>query len=189
VAAYWNYELPFTTAAWAQNPVMKGVLKGWQLNGQMDYQSGQPFTIRTGVDTGGTGTSAPHRPDYNPGGTIALDPVTGNYRTFITPINGTGIVVTNLTSAGSPLANSKVGGGNLGRNTFRGPGFRNWSLSTLKQFEIAERWKVQLRADFINAFNMRNFGNPTVLMNSPNFGVNTSDPGSRSMLVSAKIRF
>jgi len=189
VAAYWNYAVPFSSAAWAQNAIMKGVLKGWQLSGQTDYQSGQPFTIRTGVDTGGTGTAAPHRPDYNPGGTITLDPVTGNYRTFITPINGTGIVTTALTSGGAPLANSKVGGGNLGRNTFRGPGFRNWSFSTLKQFDITERWKVQLRADWINAFNMRNFGNPTSLMNSPNFGVNTTDPGGRSMLVSAKIRF
>lgn len=189
VAAYWNYEIPFTSASWAQNALGKAVMKGWQFSGQTDYQSGQPFTIRTGVDTGGTGTSAPHRPDYNPGGTITLDPVTGNYRTFITPINGTGIVTTALTASGSPLANSKVGGGNLGRNTFRGPGFRNWSLSTLKQFEITERWKVQLRADWINAFNMRNFGNPTALMSSPNFGVNTSDPGGRGMLVSAKIRF
>ncbi len=189
IAAYWNYVLPYMTASWAQNPVLKGVMKGWQFSGQMDAQSGQPFTIRSGVDTGGTGTTAPHRPDYNPAGTITLDPVTGNYRTFITPINGTGIVTTPLTAAGAPLANSKAGGGNLGRNTFRGPGFRNWSLSSMKQFDVTERWKVQLRADWINAFNMRNFGNPTVLMNSPNFGVNTTDPGGRSMLVSAKIRF
>jgi outer membrane receptor protein involved in Fe transport len=189
VAAYWNYMLPYFSAAWAQKGVMKSLLKGWEFSGQTDYQSGQPFTIRTGVDTGGTGTTAPHRPDYNSAGTITLDPVTGNYRTFITPINGTGIVTTALTTSNSPLANSKPGGGNLGRNTFRGPGFRNWSLSTLKTIDITERWKVQLRADWINAFNMRNFGNPTSLMNSPNFGVNTTDPGSRGMLVSAKIRF
>jgi hypothetical protein len=189
VAAYWNYEIPFTSAAWAQNPVLVGVLKGWQFSGQTDYQSGQPFTIRTGVDTGGTGTAGPHRPDYNSSGTITLDPVTGNYRTFITPINGTGIVTTSLTASGTPLANSKAGGGNLGRNTFRGPGFGNWSLSTLKQFAITERWKVQLRADWINAFNMRNFGNPVATMSSPTFGTNSTDPGARSMLLSAKIRF
>jgi hypothetical protein len=189
LATYWSYDIPYWQMGGKETYANRLVFKGWQVTGQADFQSGQPFTIRTGVDTGGTGTTAPHRPDYNRGGVITLDPVTGNYRTFITPIDGTGIVSTALTSAGAPLANSKVGGGNLGRNTFRGPGFANFSFSGLKNIDLTERFKVVLRADWINAFNQRNFGNPTVLMNSPNFGVNTSDPGGRTMLLSAKIRF
>jgi hypothetical protein len=188
VAGYWNYELPNFLKAW-DNGFSRRLGKGWNFTGTADFQSGQPFTIRTGVDTGGTGTAAPHRPDYNPSGILTLDPVTGNYRTFVTPINGTGIVITNLTAAGAPLANSKPNGGNLGRNTFRGPGFRNWSLSAMKNIDIVERWRVQLRADWINAFNHRNFGNPIATMSSPQFGANTTDPGGRTMLVSAKILF
>lgn len=186
--AYWTYEIPNFLGKW-DNGFSKAIAKGWQFNGQTDFQSGQPFTIRTGVDTGGTGTPAPHRPNYNPNGTITLDPVTGDYRTFNTPINGTGIVTTYLTPGGAPLANSLPGGGNLGRNTFRGPGFRNWSLTVLKQFDLTERWKIVVRNDFINAFNHRNFGNPTATMNSPAFGANTTDPGGRTMLLSAKILF
>src|SRR5687767_8429618 len=72
-------------------------------------------------------------------GIFAKDPVTGNLRTFSTPINGTGIFVTALGSNGLPLPNSKVGGGNLGRNTFRGPGFVSTNFSLGKNFSITER--------------------------------------------------
>jgi hypothetical protein len=184
---HYNYDIP--GARTFSNPVLRQVLGGWSLNAFHEWQSGQPFTIRTGVDTGGTGTTAPHRPDYNPGGAITPDPVTENLRTFTTPINGTGIVVTALGSNGLPLANSKIGGGNLGRNTFRGPGFISTNLSLGKTFEITERWRVRLKSDFINAFNQRNFGNPIATMNSASFGQNTTDPGGRTMLVSAKIIF
>jgi len=35
----------------------------------------------------------------------------------------------------------------------------------------------------------RNFGASAAMMNSPAFGTNTSDPGVRTMLLSAKVRF
>jgi hypothetical protein len=41
----------------------------------------------------------------------------------------------------------------------------------------------------MNFWNHRNFGNPEARMVTPSFGVNSTDPGVRSMLVSAKIRF
>lgn len=171
------------------NPVLRHLLGGWQIGGFTEFQSGQPFTIRTGVDSGGTGTTAPFRPNYNPSGAFTKDPVEANLRTFRIPIDGTGIVVTPLTVGGLPLANSMSGGGNLGRNTFRGPGLQNWNFSLHKEIRISERWKVQLRSDWINLWNHRNFGNPVATMNSPLFGQNTTDPGGRTMLLSAKIRF
>jgi outer membrane receptor protein involved in Fe transport len=188
VAFYYSWDLPGIK----RNPILRHATDGWKFNGFTDFQSGQPFTIRTGVDTAGTGTPAPHRPSYNPSGTITLDPVTGNYRTFTTPINGTGIVVTPLAANGIPLANSRafpVGADNLGRNTFRGPGIQLTNLSVAKEFAITERWKVGIRADWINTFNTRNFGNPVSTMNSPIFGQNTTDPGGRTMLMSARIKF
>jgi hypothetical protein len=188
VATYWNYDLPNLLPAW-NNGFARRLGKGWSFTGTADFQSGQPFTVRTGVDTGGTGTPAPHRPDYNPNGTLTLDPVTNNWRTFTTPITSGGIFLTNLTTGGTPLANSKPNGGNLGRNTFRGPGFRNWSVAALKTTDITERFRLQLRADWINAFNHRNFGNPIAVMSSPQFGQNVTDPGGRTMLLSAKILF
>ena len=189
LAVYYSYEIPWFSNGPLNHVLMRHVFSGWQVSGTTDFQSGQPFTVRTGVDTGGTGDARPHRPMYNPGGAFTKDPVTGNLRTFTTPIDGTGIFITPLTAGGAPLANSWVGGGNLGRNTFRGPGFSSWSASLMKTFSITERWKIQIRSDWINMWNHRNFGNPVATMNSPAFGTNTTDPGGRTMLLSAKIRF
>jgi hypothetical protein len=184
---YWNYELPWLKDS--GNRAARMVLGGWQVSGIFDTQSGQPFTIRTGVDTNGIGTAAPARPNLNAGGAFTQDAVSNDLRTFVSPINGTGRYITTLNAAGIPLANSSNIFGNLGRNTLRGPKFSNWNLATFKNFAITERWKVQLRADFINAFNQYNFGNPVATMNSPIFGTNTTNPGNRTMLTSAKIIF
>ncbi len=189
VSIYYHYALPTLSG---RNAFVRHVGGGWSVSGFTEAQSGQPFTIRTGVDTHGTGTAGPHRPSYNPGGSLSFDPVHGNYRTFTTPITGAGIVTTFLGSNNLPLANSQafpVPASNLGRNTFRGPNDYRWNLSLHKNINLTERWRVQLRSDWINAFNRRNFGNPVSTMNSPIFGQNTSDPGGRTMLFMLKVRF
>ncbi len=186
---HFNYDLPWFAGSSLNSAPMKHIFRNWSITGITDFQSGQPFGMRTGVDSGGTGTTGPFRPDYNAGGTFAKDPISGDLRTFVTPINGTGIVLSPLTPTGQILANSMYRGGNLGKNTFRGPAFANWNLNLSKRILITERWSVQLRGDFINLWNHRNFGVPSPFMNSPAFGTNTSNPGTRTMLVSAKIRF
>jgi outer membrane receptor protein involved in Fe transport len=184
---YYNYNIPGENVF--QNPVLRRVIGGWGLTGSHEWQSGQPFTIRTGVDSIGQGAANASRPNYNPSGVFTNDPIEGNLRTFSTPINGTGIVVTPLAANGTPLANSMPNGGNLGRNTFRGPAYALTNFSLFKDIRITERWRARLKGDFINAFNHRNFGNPVATMVSPNFGQNTTDPGGRTMLVSARIIF
>jgi len=119
---------------------------------------------------------------------LALDPVTGDWRSFTTPLIG-GVFVTPLGRNGLPLANSVSGGGNLGRNTFRGPGYPQWNVGALKRFPLSERWSADFRVDTSNLFNHRNFGNPVSTMNAPNFGTNQSNPPSRSVLLSLKLRF
>jgi outer membrane receptor protein involved in Fe transport len=186
---HYNYEIPWFASGTAAHPVLRHVLGGWQVAGFWEYQSGQPFTIRTGVDSGGNGDARPHRPNLNPGGTMAADADTGDFRTFRVPLDGTGIVVAPLTASGVPLVNSMPGGGNLGRNTFRGPSFTNWNFNVSKNINITERWRIQLRSDWVNFLNHRNFGNPVSTMNSPNFGQNTTDPGGRTGLLGLKIFF
>ncbi len=76
-------------------------------------QSGQPFTIVTGVDTNGNGGGG-DRPNFNSGGTLTPDPDTGNLRTFTT----SDMFLVPRGSSGLPLAFS-LGNGDLGRNTLR----------------------------------------------------------------------
>jgi hypothetical protein len=183
---HYSYEVP-----WRYQNFSKHILGGWQFSGFTEFQSGQPFTIRTGVDSAGIGSATPARPNFNASGVLTKDPVEGNLRTFSTPISGTGIVVAPLTSGGIPLANSMPGGGNLGRNTFRGPGFNQWNFTLMKTISISERIKLQLRNDLINLWNQNNFQNPVATMASPAFGTNSAAllTDARTMLVSAKIKF
>lgn len=185
---FFNYDVPWFNHGMLGNSMLKRVFGGWTMNGFTEAQSGQPFTILTGVDTYGVGSTAA-RPNYNPNGTITLDPVTGDYRTFTTSLNGTGIVVTPLGASGTPLAYSSVQFGNLGKNTFRGPGFNNQNVTLIKRVQIRERAALQFRAEFFDIFNHRNFGNPVTNMSSPSFGQNTSDPGGRQILLSGRIQF
>jgi hypothetical protein len=189
---HYSYELPWFASLGANHPGWKHIFTGWQIAGFSEWQSGQPFTIRTGVDSGGSGSATPWRPHFNPNGQFHKDPVEGNLRTFQTPITGEGRFLTPLTRGGLPLANSMPNGGSLGRNTLRGPSFTSWNFSLMKTISVTERWKVQLRSDWINLWNHRNFPNPDSRMNSPAFGTNTDDligQGSRTMLASVRIRF
>jgi hypothetical protein len=186
---HYSYDIPWfesTGGAWA---LAQQVFANWRVSGVTEWQSGQPFTVRTGVDSGGSGVPLAWRPDYNPSGVFERDPVEGNLRTFKTPITGKGVFLTPLTSDGVPLSNSMPHGGDLGRNTFRGPSFVNWNLSLSKGIHLSERVGLQLRADWFNLWNHRNFGNPIATMNSPVFGKNFTNPGGREMLISLKILF
>jgi hypothetical protein len=182
---FYLYQLPRLSSI---PRVLKGALGGWQLTGFAEWQSGIPFSIETGVDSLGSGINSTARPDYNPGGRLALDPVTRDWRSFSTPLDSSGRFVTPMRN-GLPLANSTIRGGNLGRNTFRGPGFSLMNVSLMKTFDLHERWKFEIRGEWVNALNHRNFGPPVNEMNSPNFGVNASNPQARTARVIARLLF
>ena len=131
LVANYLYEVP-TPGFAKNNSVLKQIFGGFEISGITTRQSGQPFTIVTGVDTNGNGTATADRPNYNPSGTLTLDPVTGNFRSFTQSATNPVFVVPR-NSSGVILANSLVNG-NLGRNTFRAPGFYNTNLSLEKKF-------------------------------------------------------
>jgi hypothetical protein len=191
----YTYDIP-----WFRNtsPILEHVFGGWRWSGFTEMQSGQPFTVRIGVDAAGIGTAtASSRPNYNPGGILLKDPVTGNLRTFTIPLDDTGVVtaphVTDPTSGAITfLRNSMVGGGNLGRNTFRGPGYANFNMSLAKLITLPGERQLQIRGDFINVFNHDNFPNPDALMSSATFGKwNTTRllTDARQVIVGAKLSF
>ena len=187
------YEIPMPRFV-ESNAWSKALLGGFQISGIVSYQSGQPFTILTGIDSNGNG-SAGDRPNFDPNGTLTLDPVTGNWRTFRSPLVG-GAFFVPLNGPGGlsgvPLANS-LGNGNLGKNTFRAPGFWNADLSVAKRFVFPwggeQKHDFLIRADFLNAFNWDNYGIPVNNMSSADFGRNLNNWGNRSITLSGKYTF
>jgi hypothetical protein len=183
------YEVPmphFITS----NALTKLLLSGFQVSGITQYQSGQPFTVQTGVDTNGNGQLG-DRPNLNPNGVLTADPVTNNFRTFTTPLVG-GRFAVPLGNNGLPLANS-LGNGNLGRNTFRAPGYWNTDFSVMKRFYLPwggeDKHRFEIRSDFLNLFNQDNYGVPVANMNSADFGRNLNNWGNRSITLSGKYVF
>ncbi len=181
--ANYIYEAPIIWFA-KNNGLLRRTFGGWEISGIVTRQSGQPFSILTGVDSNGNGAGG-DRPNFNPAGRIILDPVTNNFRSFTT--SGTPFFVP-LGSNGLPL-NFSLGNGSLGRNTYRAPGFYNTDLSLSKRIKVDEVRQFIVRADFLNAFNQDNYGIPVNSLNSADFGRNLNNFGNRSITLAAKFRF
>ncbi|MGE3843888.1 MAG: hypothetical protein AB7I50_20130, partial [Vicinamibacterales bacterium] len=62
VALNWMYDVPAATSG-----VARSLTSGWRVSGVFQAQSGQPFTILTGVDSNGNGAGG-DRPDYDASG-------------------------------------------------------------------------------------------------------------------------
>lgn len=183
------YEVPTFGHDFFQRGIGRQIFGGWELSGIITRQSGQPFTMLTGVDTNGNGGGG-DRPNFNPNGIFQTDPVTGDLRTFTSPLVG-GRFVVPLGTNGLPLVNS-LGNGNLGKNTFRAPGFYNSDLSVRKVFTVTRGenpHRLIFRADFLNAFNQDNYGRPVNSLASSDFGRNLNNWGNRSITLSLKYSF
>ena len=85
--------------------------------------------------------------------------------------------------------------GTLGRNTFRGPSFRNVDIALIKDTALRRNGgdtaaRVQFRAEFFNAPNVVNFGLPSNIVLGPGFGVINRTAGtSRQIQFSLKLLY
>jgi hypothetical protein len=162
--------------------VWNAVAGGWRLAGVTQTQSGAPFTVRTGVDTNGDGSGGSDRPNINPSGTLTWN---SDHSAF----TNNGYYVTPLGSNGLPLANTVPNGGNSARNSQRGPDYWNTDLSLSKRFVLHGSTALTVRIDGFNVLMQENKGTPIMLMNDPNFGLNTNSWGRRSFQFSGKFSF
>lgn len=161
--------------------VLRQVLGGWQLSGITAYQSGRPFTIGTGVDSNGDGTTGSDRPNRNGSCGVTWD---DDHRGF----TNDGCYSAPLGTNNLPLQNG-LGNGSAPRNTERGASFWNTDLSLMKRFFLFGDTQLQVRADVFNAFNQDAYGIPVNSMNSASFGQNTNNWGRRIVTLGAKFTF
>lgn len=149
-----TYELPF---AGGTGPV-RLLFGGWQLNGVMTMQTGGPLNIVTGVDNSFSGI-----------GQDRVD-IIGNPK--LPGDRPRGEKILQWFNRAAFKENAPGTFGTLGRNTERGPGLATVDLSIFKNFPMpfAEGHKLEFRAEFFNAFNRVNLGNPTTNFSSGLFG-------------------
>jgi hypothetical protein len=183
VAVTGIYQLPFGSGKkWLgdSHGFERILVSGWSVNGIESYNTGFPFTPQLSFNPSNNGnTTNPVRPSLNPAFSGPI--VTGNPNqyfnpnAFIVPPNGTY--------------------GNLGRNSFTGPGLATLDVSLMKTTQIRERLTLQLRGEAFNILNHANFTTPNLIVFSSatappsgSAGVITSTAtSSRQLQVAAKI--
>jgi hypothetical protein len=144
-------------------PLPRSAVRGWRIGALMGFRSGFPYTVY--ANSNGMRACNPNAP---PGQGPVLYENRASLVPGITPelsqhipVPG-GVALLNPAAFCLPADNVP---GDLGRNSFTGPGFRNIDVSLAKSFPIGwlgDASSIQLRADFFNVLNHANLGNPLV---------------------------
>jgi hypothetical protein len=182
--------LPFEKVSFLRG-VNKKVTAGWQILNITTITGGSPFTVYSGIQQTGVGAGNADRPDqvgephFSTGRTIREDYLglgANNGTLFSTPIGVAGGTGPNAGRLGT-----------LGRDSFRGPGYRDFDISLIKDTSFGRRGKnelgiVQFRAEFFNVFNIVNFGLPSNVVRGSGFGIISKTAGtSRQIQFSLKL--
>ena len=158
------YDLPFFNKS--SNRFARSLLGGFSFAGTYGWETGEPATVRSGVDSNLNGDNAGDRTILNPNGvkgTASAAPP------LLKTCPASGILkdgtcdpdLTDSRTVGYLILNPnaqyiQAGQGIIptaGRNTLLLPGISNLDFSVFKNFLITETVKVQFRTDFYNAFN------------------------------------
>ncbi len=138
----------------------RAIASGWSVNGVVALTSGQPINVNYLFEDDFNGSGEFFgRPD------LVGDPFagTGGPERFL-----------NLAAFAAPCQPNGEGGcaggqhfGNLPRNAYYGPSYKNFDVSVVKTTPIGPRARLEVRLDIFNVFNTTNFANPLL----PNFAI------------------
>ncbi|MEZ5401583.1 MAG: carboxypeptidase regulatory-like domain-containing protein [Bryobacteraceae bacterium] len=178
------WDLPFFKDA---NGLSRTLLGGWQINGVMQFQTGNPFTVGSGEDILGIGStntvpwnlssSSTDQPkQFSQSATAAdqnfwFNPRPGGQAWATRPANGT------------------IPNQNRNSIDFNNVGFQNWNAALFKGFKFAEKHTVQFRAEFFNWLNHPNWSGVNIDPRSAAFGKVTGKSSERNIQLSLRYSF
>jgi Carboxypeptidase regulatory-like domain len=173
------YELPFGRGRALGNSLSgwgNALLGGWSVNSIVTLQGGFPFTPQLSYNPANNGdTRNPVRPFRNPDFTGPV--ILGNPKQWFNP------------NAFLPPPPNSGFYGDLGRDTFTGPGLATWDFSTLKETSIHERLRLQFRAEIFNLLNRANFNTPNLIVFTPSGVSGTAGAITSTSTTSRQIQF
>ena len=161
LSGYAVYELPFGKGKQFgsnANGVVNQVIGGWSVSPIVTFRTGFPMPVYGAADNSGT-FSRGARADCNSipsvNGERPIAGTTGGFQWFTNNGNFTNPALGTFGTCAAQLG------------ALRGPHYTDVDLSIHKDFSITERFKLQFRTDFINAFNH-------VQANAPNMGLGST---------------
>jgi len=186
LSAYAVYELPFGRGkqfASGVNKVVNTAISGWAVSPIVTFRTGFPMPVYGAADESGT-FSRGSRADCS-----GLPAVTGETPISQSAFPGVGGYqwFTNNGSFTNPAVGTfgdcapQLGG-------LRGPHFTDVDLSLHKDFLLTERFRLQFRTEFINAFNHVQLNAPNMSLGS-NIGQVTSAQPPRNIQLALKLYY
>ena len=173
-----------------RNDAAGKILGGWQVSGIATFHTGFPWTPVIGQCVSTLGPSiCPTRPSRYFGGA-------GNDTSNDAFINGT-----NFPGGGAAFFDTTAPNGRLpgiGRNSFRGPQYRDIDMSLSKRFgmpkSFGEGTYFELKTNFFNIFNITNlepfgFNSPSTIVTDSRFGRATNGLSGRVIEFQGRFSF
>ncbi len=173
------YALPFGRGRQfgaGMNRIVDAFLGGWQMNGIVTFQGGDPLALTTTNSSNAGGNVL--RPNNN-GQSAKLN---GDVESRLAKYFNTSVF-----SQPAPFTF-----GNTGRTLpdVRGPGLKNIDFSLFKNFAIVERVSLQFRAEAFNLTNTPSFSDPNQAFNNNLFGqINGTSNIARQVQFGLKLLF
>jgi hypothetical protein len=147
VTALW--ELPVGQGKWLGSNFkgpLNTLLGGWSVNGISTYETGEPFSVMSGVYTSNNG-------HYSRAALVGAKPE-------LKLIQLPGVVGPSYFENASAFKFPDVGSNGMARNMFTAQPYYNLDLGITKNFKLTERFKLDFRMEMFNALNHPNFDNP-----------------------------
>ncbi|MBS1798956.1 MAG: TonB-dependent receptor [Acidobacteria bacterium] len=146
VTATFNYALPFGESARGFKSVL---IKGWQANGLVVWNTGMPFSVTNVTNRTGTRPTAGNSDRAN---------MIGNGKVSHPSISRWFDINDFVFQPAGTVSNQR-------RNQLYGPGLQRVDLSLFKNFDIYERLKLEFRTEAFNVLNTTQFVNPSSSLN------------------------
>jgi outer membrane receptor protein involved in Fe transport len=179
ISAYAIYDLPFGRGKMLgknASGVVNGVIGNWEVSPIVSFRTGWPMPPEGAVDESGT-YSRGIRPDCSGVPSISNTFLPGIGRQWFA--NSGQITQPGIGTFGN--CSPQLG-------DLRSPHYSDVDLSLHKDFPITERFRLQFRSDFINAFNHVQFNAPNMGLGST-MGQITSAQPSRNIQLALKLYF
>jgi outer membrane receptor protein involved in Fe transport len=165
-----TYELPIGRGKWIGKnwgKLTNAIFGGFQVSGTGVIQKGAPLTITYAVGFPTSGLAGVGNLQIRPNRVAGVDPMLGGFGDQVRQ----GLPVLNPAAFSAPnTANFEFGTAARTYNDIRRDAYKNIDLSIIKNINFDESKKLQLRAEFLNAFNTVVFGAPVITFGNVNFG-------------------
>ncbi|MBL8176045.1 MAG: TonB-dependent receptor [Bryobacterales bacterium] len=171
-----TYSIALPSTRLESSGIGKAIFGGWTLQGIMNWRSGLPVNVTSGVATYPNGRINGQRPDLVSG----VDP-------YIKDSNG--LVWLNRAAFDVNVPRTQRRYGNLGYNVFRGPSGFGYDAALHKRFAVTEGHNITFRFEMFNALNHKVLSGPNSNLASPQFGLITGASGGRNIQLALKYTF